>query len=537
MEERSMKKKAANRFYLILILGLALFLRIYRLPNLELFGDELDVGYHAYSLWASGRDYLGQRFPFYIHSFSEWRAPLLMYLAAPFVGFLGLNEWGVRLPAVLLGVLNIYLFYLLIKEVFKDEKLALWASLLMAIIPWHLHYSRTAFESTLLLGLVLLGTLAFIRKKWWLAVMGFALSFYSYNTANIFVPLWVMVLFLVFRSKKNLFWIAGKVSLLALLLLPLALCILKGRGSARFKLISIFNNPQTIDQIVFKRNTGIENQLIERGFHNKLTGWGKEFIDNYLTAFSPNFLFINGDPNPRHNPPSSGQLYWFLALFLIFGLIKLVQEKERFPKQFTLAWLLIAPLASSLTIAGGNQATRLFLMIPPLLLLVALGIKSLIDNKVKIILILGFLAAGLFFWLHDYFVHYPKEQYRFWHYGYKEAMQWLKDEEDSFEKIIINNNHEPALIRYLFWTKKDPYWFRDNFQGDEEDFVLGKVNFRRAKIGEDWQDKTLYLVFQGDDVPGDWDWSKEPPAGVRVLKTVYDPWQMPMMYWVTQKYD
>jgi 4-amino-4-deoxy-L-arabinose transferase-like glycosyltransferase len=182
--EQEMKKV---NFWLLLILVFAVFLRLYKLDNLELFGDELDVGYHAYSLLKTGRDYYGQKLPFYIHSLAEWRAPLLMYTTVPFVAVFGLNEWGIRLTPIFFGVLNIFLLYYLVKKLTKNEKLSLFSALLLAVAPWHIHYSRAAFEATLLLTLVLGGTIAFLKSKWLAAVLLFAFSFYAYNTANIFL--------------------------------------------------------------------------------------------------------------------------------------------------------------------------------------------------------------------------------------------------------------------------------------------------------------------------------------------------------------
>ena len=40
----------------------------------------------------------------------------------------------------------------------------------------------------------------------------------------------------------------------------------------------------------------------------------------------------------------------------------------------------------------------------------------------------------------------------------------------------------------------------------------------------------LYLAVQGEEVPGDWDWSKNPPAGIRSLSMVYDVYGLPLMY-------
>jgi len=181
-----------TKLVLISILALASILRIWGLDKVppELFGDELDVGYHAYSLLHTGRDYYGQLLPTYIHSFSEWRAPLLMYVTVPFIAIFGLNEYGVRLPEAFLGILSVLLLYLLVDKTLKDKRVALFSALLLAISPWHLQYSRAAFEISLLLTLLLSGTLSFLNglKNWkWLIVSAvlFGLTFYTYSTANV----------------------------------------------------------------------------------------------------------------------------------------------------------------------------------------------------------------------------------------------------------------------------------------------------------------------------------------------------------------
>ena len=546
----SLKKK--NNFYLGLLLFFAFLLRIYHLDQLELFGDELDVGYQAYSLWTTGRDYLGQKLPFYLHSFSEWRAPLLIYFTAPFVGYLGLNPWAVRLPIVLLGLTNIFLLYLLVKKIVKSTRVAWLSAFILTITPWHLHYSRIAFEATLLLSLVILGVLAFLQKRAFLAGISFALALYSYNTANVFVPLFLLILTYLFwpQIKQKRLWLGKLYFTFFLLVLPLLIITLRGPGSARFKLIAIFNDPKIIDQIVFRRTTGLKNPLLERFFHNKLTGWGRALIDNYLTAFSPQFLFLSGDPNPRHNPPGWGQFYWFLAFWLVLGFKALDRLKERRAKQLLLAWLFLAPLPASLTRGGGTQATRLFLLLPPLVVLMALGLSQLRFSWFKK-LSYGFILIQLLFWLHNYWLHYPQEFYQWWHYGYREAMSWLKKQEPNYQRIIINNNYEPALLRYLFWTQKEPAWLMKHFRTDQPEenllphfsgFRLGKVIFgsielqqKQTWLEENLRSGDLYLAFQDDEVPGDWDWFKHPPAGLEVLKVVYDPWGKPINYWLTKK--
>ncbi len=85
---------------------------------------------------------------------------------------MGLSSLSLRLPVALLGVLNVYLLYLLTNQLFADKKLNLFtrqlqpgliAALLLAITPWHLHFSRIAVDFTLLLSFLLLGIYFFSK--------------------------------------------------------------------------------------------------------------------------------------------------------------------------------------------------------------------------------------------------------------------------------------------------------------------------------------------------------------------------------------
>jgi len=149
-------------------------------------------------------------------------------------------------------------------------------------------------------------------------------------------------------------------------------------------------------------------------------------------------------------------------------------------------------------------------------------------------------------------VHYPKESFKYWHYGFEESFTCLDKNQASFEKIIVNNSYEPGLLRYLFWTKTNPKDFQEQFTGDQvkdnalpnfSGFSFNNIYFgsitQEDKLGwlqESLNKDTIYMAVQLDEVPGDWDWSKEPPpAGLKVLKTVYNPQGSPLFYWLTKK--
>lgn len=571
-------RKSDRKKFRIILLGLIIFLatilRFVRLDSVpgELFGDEIDVGYQAYSILETGRDYRGQLLPSYIHSLTEWRAPLYLYSTVPSVALLGLNEWGVRFPAALFGILTVLISFFLIRELFKDEKLALLTAFLMAFNPWSIHYSRAGFEVTLLLFLVSSGFLCFFKglrkpKLLVLSAFLFSLSLYAYNTANIFLPLMFLVLGILYFKpllKLEKKWLVLSVFLFLLVSAPLIKNIFLGDAASRFGLISVFSNEKMVDEINLTRvEVLVSGQdfsmipLTEKVFHNRPLYWFLEISENYFSSLSPKFLFSSGDPNIRHSVPRVGQLYVVEAIFVVLGFWFLLKRKEK-EKWFLFSFLLFAPIPSALTQGGGNHATRLFLMVLPLVFLSALGFLGLINmiklkKKYILFLVPAVLLAGLifnfFFFFHQYFVHYEKQSWKLWSYGYKEIMTELALHEKDFDRVFINNTYEPALIRYLFWTKYPPLKFQEKFEKDIpkegvvdgfNGFNLENVYFGSTQKSDGWwsellDEKTLYLAVQGLEVAGDWDWNREPPQGIKVLETARNPRGENLFYLVTHE--
>src|SRR3989338_6436258 len=129
---------------ILIILALAAFLRLYRLTDFPpgLYSDEASYGYNAYSILTTGRDEWGKFLPLTIQSFGDYKPPMTAYLTIPSIAVFGLNEFAVRFPSALIGILSILLIYLLTKEIFKSRSIALLVAALLAISPWHIHFSR-----------------------------------------------------------------------------------------------------------------------------------------------------------------------------------------------------------------------------------------------------------------------------------------------------------------------------------------------------------------------------------------------------------
>src|SRR3972149_5810749 len=119
MTTSKIKIKGVN-WKLLLILLIGILLRLWKLDIIppHLTPDEAAIGYNAYSILKTGRDEYGQLLPVIFKSFGDFKPGLYIYLTVPFVAVLGLNEWSVRLPSALSGVLAIFLIHSIVGLVF-----------------------------------------------------------------------------------------------------------------------------------------------------------------------------------------------------------------------------------------------------------------------------------------------------------------------------------------------------------------------------------------------------------------------------------
>lgn len=541
-----------KKIYILLagIVVVACLLRFWSLDSfpVSLFGDEIDVGYHAYSLLQTGKDYSGNSLPLYLRSLAEWRAPLFIYSTIPSIYLFGLNELGVRFSAALFGLLGVILIYFLGKKI-AGTKVGLIAALLLSILPWHIHYSRAAFEVTLLVDLIMLGTICFLngnKKTLVLSAIFFGLSIFTYSTAVMFTPLYIVGLYVYKKIKLQDSIIYFGIPFI-LFFIPFVYLTFYGPAAERYGHLSVFNSESLVDGINRERTENLSS--IEKLFHNRPVGWAEVIASNYINSFSPSFLFSQGDPNPRHNVPGVGQLYWGLLPMFIFGLFYVFSKykKEFFP---VVLLLLLAPLPASLTVDGASHATRLFLMTIPLTIICSLGLLFLIEQKKVIYKFITFFSVILIifntgFYLHRYLSHYPQQQWKYWHYGYRDAMQTVVSEEKNFEYVFINNTYEPSLLKYSFWSGYSPESFHkletdvpsENIMPGFNGFSLDKKHYfgETTNLGEFLKSNMLYLAAQGKEIPGDWDWEKSPPVDMKVIKVIRNPQGQPLFTLVTKK--
>jgi 4-amino-4-deoxy-L-arabinose transferase-like glycosyltransferase len=85
--------------------------------------DEAAIGYNGYAVVTTRRDEWLERLPVSFRSFGDYKAPLAIYINGVFTVPLGLNPLIVRLPFALAGVASVAIFYWLLIELFRFQKI------------------------------------------------------------------------------------------------------------------------------------------------------------------------------------------------------------------------------------------------------------------------------------------------------------------------------------------------------------------------------------------------------------------------------
>ena len=531
-----------SKYSFWIIIGIAVVLRFWQLGNVPPSPDwdEASLGYNAYSIMQTGRDEYGKFLPVILRSFDDYKPGLYAYLVIPFIRLIDLNIIAVRLPSAIFGVLAVIGTYLLVKDLFNKSHLslrypasnvALLTSLLLALSPWHLQFSRIAFEAQVGLSLNIFSILFFVKglkKGIYLipsAIFASA-SIYMYQSEKVYLPILFFVLALIYWKdlanvpKKAL---ASAVLLGAILCLPMLFALFSDQSALmRARGVSVFS-----DQTQFLRRNALKYaDDVERGdiigmlVDNRRVEYAKAIVAGYISHFNFNWLFITGDIE-RHHAPNMGLLYLFELPLLLIGIYQLAFGHFSKKTKLTIfAIFLIAPIPASIT-SGVPHAVRTINFLPTFQIFVALGVlaaASFISNikyqiaKIHIkylifTLYILFLIFNFSYFINQYFVQQNYYHSESWQYGWKEAVDYVSPIKDKYDSIVITNDRplDQSYIFFLYYLKYDPNKYQSEggtrTGGFKEEHKFDKFEFRTI----DWnreQSGNLYIG-RPEDFPQD----------------------------------
>lgn len=469
-----MEKFLSNNLYkaiLILILCLGFCLRFYQLGQVPaaLNRDEPAIGYNAFSILKIGKDEWGKSYPLVFKSFGDYKSPLYIYLTTISIKLFGLNEFSVRFIGALAGTLTLLFVYLLVKKlVGKSSKLvSLCCVAVLAIMPWHIFFSRFSYEAILALLFNVIILYFFVGNEFSdinLKIAGFlVLSFMAYASSIIIWPIYLFI-WLIYYLQANIKKIFNRKTVKIVTIFAILAIVLFQQSSIsnQKSRVTVLSDPQIrLDYNRFRTEHFQANPLITKIFYNQYIYYGKIILINYFKSFSWNFLFGGGGQHPWHKTIYSPHFYPIFSILIIIGLLAFLTDNrlKKINKIFLIIFSLISIVSSAITL-DAPHATRLLNFFLVLCIFSGFGISWLIQRA----RFFGFLSIVILFlsssqFVYHYFIDYKNYPPEALLPGIKEAIKTTQDLKDSADRIVFGSFNDGSYIYLLFYTAYNPETF------------------------------------------------------------------------------
>lgn len=504
-----------NNWLFVIIIVITILLRFWKLAEIppSLSHDEVAIGYNAWSILQTGKDEYGTNFPILFRSFDDYKLPGYIYFTAISERIFGLNEFAVRFCSAFLGSLTVLVFYFLIKEILGSlnktqdvEIIALISTLFLAISPWHINFSRAAFESNGSLFFIVLGVFFLFKsinniRFILLSAISFVISLYFYYTARIIVPFVVLPFLIIYHKEfiKEKKWIIISFLLASILLLPL-ISQMFTTGLSRVNQVSIFQDKSLTNpysEAIVRNN----NSIYAKIFYNRRLAYLQEFCDNYLKNFAFDFYFTNGTG-------VQGLLYLWEIPFFFLGIYILCKEKEKC-KWIILIWFLTVPLTGGLTV-GQPNALRTLANVPITAFFSAIGfwyIIKILKTKKYLLIYLSFSSGIVIFFFMRFLILYFDYSSNLsalnWGDGHKQMAVFVKENKNVYKNIYITGDFWRPYIYMLFYMEYPPNLYQKSGSWNKfSNLVFGqaawdkeqKIDFATTDLSKLSKEKNLFIL-------------------------------------------
>ncbi|MFZ0890337.1 MAG: hypothetical protein WA005_18000 [Candidatus Binataceae bacterium] len=478
-------------------------LRVVRLAEVPpgLHPDEACNGYDAYSILKTGRDHRGNFLPLVMQGFDDYRMALFPYSLVPLVAAFGLKPAVVRLGAALWGIVDLVAITVL-AGLMMGWPAAAAAALFGALSPSHLPFSRYGIEGIAASATITLGMLCFFlwlrrRRDVWLLLSGafFGLSLYSYAITKAFLPFLIALLIVLYwrELKAARLKALAAAAIVMSLAVPQAVLLLQHTAEmqARFNQMSLFH--------IIATCPGCDPEQARAAGHSlfyQLIG----FAANWLSYFTPSFLFLVGDRGDHWtmvHPPGFGQLLPEQAPLILLALAAIISARRRKIALLLAGWLVVAALPAAFLMPQGAAwaearalptphvmfdysvgSLRLtpslllshpdsrhdVLAMAPWILFSALGFVVLLEWTSRMavlraaaagLILLGAIFNGARF-VRYYFRDFPVLAAPYFSYGVEQALRAVDKLDNGAEPIAITTRINQPYIYILFFERYPP---------------------------------------------------------------------------------
>jgi 4-amino-4-deoxy-L-arabinose transferase-like glycosyltransferase len=400
----------------VLCVAAALYLPSLGRAPAYLGGDEARFATGAAALASTGRDVNGERFPLLFHLTdsleaggvsTRWYQPILFYLIALTLKVAPLTEAAVRIPTVVVGLLNVFLIYAVARHLVDGTLYPILAALTLALSPAHFIFSRQALDYILPLPFVL-GWLWLLLESIrtgsvWLSLgagVVAGLGVYSYIAAWVMMPLCLALTWIVHWQQKR---DAGRhaVAVAAGFALPMLILV-----------AWLSSHPE------MWRDTASRYQIYDAQRLSPLQGARdflnynnvQERISVYWDYFNPAYLFFSGGSNLTHTTRKAGVFLLPTAVLLLAGIYDL-SRRRGFPASVVLlAGFALSPVPATL-VDERYAVQRALFVLPFGVLISVVGAAYLLRSpkstiRLTTMMLLAAMPIQFGYFYRDYFVGY-----------------------------------------------------------------------------------------------------------------------------------
>ncbi|MBU1200451.1 hypothetical protein KJ953_02845 [Patescibacteria group bacterium] len=483
------KKTFSPHLILAIILVISFFLRFYRLGiNIpSLYSD--DLGHLQMLFSIQGQITILGLFSKFLH------------LLFTFTWALGPTVLGIRFATALYGSLIPLFMFFFVKAVNrKNIQVALVSSALSTVLPWSFMISRGAYTHIpLIIILTLVHLTLFIKAKkitqYLVSLIPLLLAANYYPSMIVITPLVIPFyahhLYRKTKTKKQKQAILITTMMLAFTIIAIFFTRYNGftKQSRGVSLVITNDVNVTAETNLYRGYSqktspsifsfGLPTETVaNKLLYNFPAAVVRQFTENYLSFFSPDFLFLKGDSVLRHSTGQFGVFFPVLLPFMVYGAFIFFNKTKKKHKQLLLLWIIISPIPAAITNDGAKYLLRVVTLLPLLTYFSALGITkyiSLFKAKTKTIIstvvfsAILFSAYGFFF---GYFHVYPTLSAQSYEYGFRELSDFQVENNNQPLLVLWEGPYPNSYFRFYQQTKLSEY-----FGFNTKEIIIGNSLF------------------------------------------------------------
>jgi 4-amino-4-deoxy-L-arabinose transferase-like glycosyltransferase len=410
--------------------------------------DEVIYARNAYSIATTGRDLSGQLLPISIPVTGTFYAtPANIYLTAAFLKVLPLSETTIRLPSVLVGLLCVWMVYLIARRML-GATYGLLASLILLLTPAHFIHSRLGTDHLYVVACVVAWWAVLARDgtnirpgRMFMASAFLGLSLYTYLGAAITAPACVAItcVWLVMAGRRDAKIYLAAFAGFVVLAIPFVAWHLThpGQYAQQVRMYALYDS-QTLDAAQGARELAAPASVAERAAV-------------YWDYFNPSFLFFAGDTGLLNGTRYTGVFLLPMLILIPAGILASMTAGGS--SRWLLMMLLAASPLAAVVVAERYRINRALIMLPVAAVLATVAVEDLWRRRGKagrwaaIVLIASLpLQFGGFY--RDYFGDYRVRSYPWFEYNLRGGMAEIIHRASGGDEIWISQS--------LQWA--DYYW-------------------------------------------------------------------------------